>query len=132
MRNISFALTAAQFRARSKDVTRRLGWLDVRAGDRLMGCEKCMGRKPGEPLIRLGAIEVVAVRRVRLDTITAADVAREGFPEMTPAEFVAFFCASHKGCTPRSVVTRIRFRYLETPIENGTPKQIALFHEHTG
>lgn len=112
MQNISFQLTTRQFRDRTKTVTRRLGWLRLKAGELLMGCEKCMGRKPGEPLVRLGTIRVLDVRRERLDAITAEDVAREGFPEMTPAEFVLFFCKSHKGCTPETEVTRIEFEYL--------------------
>lgn len=36
----------------------------------------------------------------------------EGFPEMTLAEFVAFFCSTHRGCRPDSLVTRIQWRYL--------------------
>ena len=38
---------------------------------------------------------------------------REGFPQLTPEQFVAMFCASHKGCTPDTTVTRIEFRYRE-------------------
>jgi hypothetical protein len=118
--NVSFSLTTPQFRARSKDVTRRMGWLKVKVGDVLMGCEKCMGRKKGEPLVRLGLIEVVNVRRERLDAMLSPmnpaygkdECRREGFPDMTPAQFVAFFCASHKKCTPASYVTRIEFKYL--------------------
>jgi len=119
VRNISFALTTAQIRARLKTVTRRIGWMDVRAGDKLMACEKCMGRKKGEPLVRLVVILVDSVRRERLRQMTdvprygRAEVIAEGFPDMTPAAFVKFFCASHKGATRETVVTRIRFRYLE-------------------
>jgi len=32
---------------------------------------------------------------------------------MTPEEFVAMFCASHKDCTPTSVITRIEFEYVD-------------------
>ncbi len=126
MRNISFSLTTPQFRSRTKTVTRRLGWLHLKAGDRLMGCEKCMGRKPGELLVRLGEIEVVSVLRERLLEMTrppshlpdkwsaygVEECAREGFPRMTPGEFVAFFCKSHAGCTPDTIVTRIEFKYV--------------------
>lgn len=123
MRNISFSLTEPQFLARSKTVTRRLGWEYLRPGDRLMGCRKCMGRKPDEPLVRLGAIQVVAVSREALGRLTRApsygrlEVIAEGFPDMTPAEFVAFFIASHGGkkkTTKQTIITRIRFAYLET------------------
>lgn len=36
---------------------------------------------------------------------------REGFPEMSPEEFVTMFCATHKHCTPETTLTRIEFRY---------------------
>ncbi len=48
MRNISFSLTERQFMDKSKTVTRRLGWKFLKPGDRLMGCRKCMGLKPGD------------------------------------------------------------------------------------
>lgn len=113
-RNISFSLTTPQFRARTKDVTRRMGWTNLKAGDVLMGCEKCMGRKPGEPLVRLGKIEIVSVRREPLRAIHSEikGCVREGFPRMSGPEFTAFFCASHKGCTPDTIITRIEFKYL--------------------
>jgi hypothetical protein len=42
---------------------------------------------------------------------------REGFayphPYSYPSEFVRFFCGSHRGCTPETVVTRIEFEYME-------------------
>ena len=132
MRNISASLTKEQIRksvelvragkAPVKDVTRRLGWLNLKAGDRLQVCEKCQGLKPGESLVRICVIEVVSVRRERLDRMIT-DVAygfkeckREGFGEdarlMWPTEFVEFFCATHKGCTPETVITRIEFKYI--------------------
>ena len=118
MRNISFALTTPQFKARTKTVTRRLGWATLKPGTRLMGCAKCQGLKPGEKLERLGEIEVIAVREERLDRIDQSDVIREGFPGLTPAEFVAMFC-KHMGCYASTIVTRIEFRYVE-PVEATT------------
>lgn len=118
MKNISFSLTTRQFRAKTKSVTRRNGWKDLKPSDRLMACEKCMGRKPGEPLVRMGAIAVMSVRFERLDRMIALpaygrdECRKEGFPDMTPEEFVDMFCASHKGCTPATIVTRISFEYL--------------------
>jgi len=45
---------------------------------------------------------------------------REGFGDHPtlyfPIRFVDFFCGSHKGCTPETVVTRIEFEYVE-PVE---------------
>jgi len=60
-----------------------------------------MGRRPGEPLDRITTVEVTDVRREPLNAITPADVTAEGFPRMTPAEFVSFYCAAHHGCVPR-------------------------------
>ena len=110
-RNISFAHTTPQFLARTKTVTRRSGWAWLEPGTVLMGCRKCRGLKPGEPLERLGRIRVVSVRREPLAAVTAADVVREGYPGMSPAEFVRVYC-SQMGCAPDAVVTRIEYEYL--------------------
>ena len=48
-----------------------------------------------------------------MSAITAEDVAAEGFPQMSPGEFIDFFCSSHQGCRPDSAVTRIHWRYLD-------------------
>lgn len=112
MRNISFALTTEQFLDGSKDVTRRLGWTFLKPGDRLMACRKCQGLKPGEKIERLGEIEVVSVGREELHLVTQAEAIREGFPGMTPVQFVGMFC-KHMQTHPSVLVTRIEFRRLE-------------------
>jgi hypothetical protein len=112
-RLMSVSLTEPQVRARAKTVTRRMGWLMLRPGDRLTLCRKVMGRRAGEPLERITDVEVLSVRREPLDAITLADVLAEGFPFMTRAEFVQFFCDSHRGCERGSEVTRIEWRYLD-------------------
>lgn len=53
MRNMSFMLTTAQIRDRSKTVTRRLGWWNLRVGDVVMACEKCQGLGKGGKIITL-------------------------------------------------------------------------------
>ncbi|MGX1805167.1 hypothetical protein ACWIGI_05585 [Nocardia sp. NPDC055321] len=108
------SLTEPQVRARTKSVTRRMGWLHLAAGDRVTLCRKVMGRRRGEPLVRIVEVQIVAVGREPLNQITSTEVSAEGFPEMSPAEFVAFFCRTHKGCTPDSIVTRIEWRYLSS------------------
>jgi hypothetical protein len=113
-RLMAVSLTEQQVRDRAKTVTRRAGWLMLQPGHRLTLCRKVMGRK-GEPLERIADVEVTDVRREALDLITPADVTAEGFPGWTPAEFVAFFCASHRGCQPGTEVTRIEWRYLDDP-----------------
>lgn len=110
-RLMAVSLTEQAVIDRTKTVTRRAGWKFLRPGGRLTLCRKVMGRKPGEPLVRVTDVEVVDVRRERLDAITPEDVVREGFPHDTPAEFVAFFC-EHMRCQPDVIVTRIEWRYL--------------------
>lgn len=114
-RLMSVALTTPQVEARTKTVTRRLGWRYVKPGDRLQLCRKVQGRRRAdgtvEPLDRIAVVEAVTVRRERLDAITAADVAAEGFRGWTPEAFVKFFCESMH-CTPDTEVTRIEWRYL--------------------
>lgn len=118
MRNMSFALTTDQIRGGSKTVTRRLGWLFLKAGDMVQPVKKCMGLKPGEKIELLRApLRVANVRREPLRFITDSvfgddECRREGFPDMTPGEFVAMFCAAHRGCTPETEVTRIEFDYV--------------------
>jgi hypothetical protein len=108
---MSVSYTADAVIERRKTVTRRLGWRFLKVGDRLTLCRKVMGRTPGEPLERLAEVEVVALRREALIDITADDVVREGFPEMTPFDFVQFF-REHMGGQAYQTVTRIEWRYL--------------------
>lgn len=118
MRNISFQLTEPQFIDGSKDVTRRLGWLRLKPGDRLMACRKCMGLRRGEQITRLGPIEIVDVRREPLrrmlddPTYGRAEAAREGFPELSGSEFVGMFCL-HMSCPSSTIITRIQFRKMD-------------------
>lgn len=109
---MSVALTEDAVRERRKTVTRRLGWDFLEAGTRLTLCRKVMGRRKGEPLVRIADVEVVSVRRERLDAITQDDVEREGFILTTPAMFVDFFC-EHMRCNPSTEVTRLEWRYLD-------------------
>lgn len=112
MRNMSFALTTRQLLDGTKDVTRRLGWANLKPGEHFAAVEKGMGLKPGETVKRLGECVCVSNRAERLDAITADDVRREGFPEMTPAEFVAMFC-KHMKVTPDRLVNRIEFKRID-------------------
>lgn len=120
-RLMSVALTEEQVRARTKTVTRRLGWLFLKPGDRLTLCRKVMGRRKGEPVVRIVEVEIVSVRREPLSRITDEDVAREGFPDWRWPDFVNFFC-EHMKCTPDTEVTRIEWRYLDghDPIDGCT------------
>jgi hypothetical protein len=113
VRWISFWLTQSQFLDGTKDVTRRLGWANLQPGTKLQAVHKSQGRRKGEPAIKLGVIEVVSVRRERLDAITDDDCRREGFPQMGKWQFIELFCQHNKGCCPSTVVTRIEFRRVD-------------------
>lgn len=144
MRMMSFALTPDQLLDGSKTVTRRVGWANLKPGERITAVRKAMGLKAGESPDVLCEIEVVSVRRERLDAIDADDCAAEGFPYLTPERFVAMFCehmtvvvpdeGHYKGnvfiprrrkMTPADVVTRIEFRKVPGS-ERGTPVQTRL------
>jgi len=116
VRNISFALTADQIRNRTKTVTRRLGWKDLKPGTVLQPVEKAQGLKKGEHVRPLGGpIRIVAVDRVVLGDISHTDVHREGFPELTVREFIKFFKRTH-GCRRTTTVTRIEFEYADEAV----------------
>lgn len=110
MRNMSFSMTTPQMRAEEKDITRRIGWGSLKAGDRVMAVEKGMGLKKGEKVKPIYEIEIVSARAERLDAITQDDCRREGFPDFTPAEFVKFFCKGGRKITGATIVNRIEFR----------------------
>ena len=109
MRNMSFSLTTPQMLARTKTVTRRLGWEFLKPGDVMMAIEKGQGLKRGEHVTRLYPIEVISVRREQVNEIDAVDVIREGFPEFSVDEFIEMFCEAN-GCKPTTRISRIEFR----------------------
>ena len=123
-RLMSVAYTEQAVRERRKTVTRRLGWRFLKPGDRLTLCRKVMGRKPGEPLVRIVDVEVVSVRREPLCAMTDRDVIREGiapfddrfdewdwrgYPPAT--SFVSWYAWTFNH-DPYDDVTRIEWRYL--------------------
>lgn len=116
MRNMSFTLTTEQIRKRTKTVTRRLGWTFLKPGDLICAVEKIRGLKKGEKVKRLATLLVTSVHRESLEELFAPngldEVAHEGFPGMSPDDFIDFFAESHK-CAPDAVVTRIAFDYCE-------------------
>lgn len=124
-RLMSVSLTEDAVVARRKTVTRRLGWWETKNGRRILQpgdeitlCRKVMGRRNGEPLVRLVEVQVVDVRRERLDAITPEDVRREGFdipgpPRPADAQWFVDFFASAMRCGPDILVTRIEWRYLD-------------------
>lgn len=123
MRNMSFMLTTAQVQARIKTVTRRMGWANLKPGQELRAVEKGMGLKAGQRIVSLAIIRVVSIRPEALSAMTddvdygLAECELEGFgahPTLRwPGQFVEFFCNSHRGCTPATVIRRIEFEYVD-------------------
>lgn len=114
-RNMSFSKTTDQMRARTKTVTRRIGWADLRVGNVLNACVKCQGLRKGERVEVICQIRVVSVRREAIWEIARWDdreTAREGFPGMSPSEFLGMFCREMK-CHENDHVQRIEFEYIE-------------------
>jgi len=143
MRNMSFALTTSQMADGSKDVTRRLGWLFLKEGDWVRPVRKCMGLKPGEAIEQIAApVLTLLLRREPLQLLIdnplygQRECGREGFPDLTPAQFVDFFCSTHAKCTPATVVTRIEFNHgplpgwkpMATAPKDGTAIRLLLRH----
>ena len=115
MRNMSFALTTAQIRNRTKTVTRRLGWRNAKRGDVVQPVVKGQGIPKGGKVEKIGGpIRFIRVEREPLALILGrdGDVAREGFADMSAVDFVNMFC-DHNGCEPDDHVTRIEFEYVE-------------------
>ena len=109
MRNMSFFHTSRQLQEGLKTVTRRTGWAFLKPGDQFCAVVKARG-VARDQIERLGICTVVDVRRERLNQIDADDVGLEGYPEMSPGEFIAMFCRINSGCGPQTIVTRIEFR----------------------
>jgi hypothetical protein len=129
---MSVAFTEQAVIERRKTVTRRKGWwLDkngrrlLMPGDRLTLCRKVMGRKPGEPLVRICDVEVVSVRREPLCAVAGPwehgegveviwpELVAEGFPGMGPGEFMRRYFVEAQGIGAMDDVTRIEWRYLD-------------------
>lgn len=111
MKTMSFMLTEEQILNRTKTVTRRLGWKDLKPGTTLRAVQKSQGLKKGQKIKELCLIRVVSVRTERLNEITAEDVVREGFPDMSPEQFVDMF-SKNMNCEPWAEVQRIEFEYV--------------------
>lgn len=118
-RNMSFYHTQRQIKDRSKTVTRRRGWSHLKPGDLFYAIEKGQGLKKGQKVRRLALLRCVGNRAELLGWISVPDCAAEGFPGMTPAEFVAMF-VRHMGGDSSQEVRRIEFEYVNVTAETAT------------
>lgn len=73
---------------------------------------QCLGMPVFRFPCRLGLRRIVSVHRERLGDITLEEVCREGFPEMSPSDFVALYCSPSKP-DPDRIVTRIQLAEVE-------------------
>lgn len=118
-RLMSVAFTEAAVRERRKTVTRRKGWLMLKPGDRLTLCRKVMGRRKGEPLVRVAEVEVVSVRREPLtalldaSTYGSVEMELEGLAGLPPYDFVYHYFEWKQKIPRETVITRIEWRYLD-------------------
>ncbi len=133
MRLMSFRLTLGPFLSGDKDVTRRLGWTNLKPGEHFMGVKQAQGLLKGEKIQRIGECVCLRNEPEPLDEIVRypyrsplwarkiadgtpwrewrLETAREGFPDLTPEQFVEMFCEANKrqGVTSKTVVNRIEF-----------------------
>lgn len=111
--NMSFSLTTPQMYALEKTVTRRLGWMRLREGQIVTAVEKAQGLKRGEKVKVIHKIRVVSVSFEPLEDIKSRvdDCRKEGFPDLTPDEFIEMFCKANK-CDPNIMVRRIEFSHI--------------------
>ena len=110
-RKMSFMLTTQQMKDRTKTKTRRLGWWNLKDSEIIDAVEKGQGLKRGEKMKHIGQIQVLEHHREPLDAITQADVVAEGFPELTPQQFIEMFCSANK-CAANEIVNVITFTHL--------------------
>lgn len=120
-RNMSFSITTEQMRNRTKTVTRRLGWKNLKPGEVVNAVEKAMGLKPGEKVVRICQIRILSNKQEPLRAMLfredygRIETTREGYPPGTekhdPHKFVAMFCKAMK-CREETFVNRIEFEFV--------------------
>jgi hypothetical protein len=117
-RLMTFQHTIPQIRGQTKTVTRRIGWWFLQPGDLVQPVEKSpRALKDGEEVVYIGKpIMVLQARAEPLNMITREDVVKEGFPRMSPGQFIDMFCGFNH-CDPGVKVNRVEFAYTE-PLYN--------------
>lgn len=117
-RHMSFTLTSDAVLRQEKTVTRRLGWRFLSPGDLFVPVEKAQGLQKGQhhvvlwPLCRCLSNRSEYLNQLLLHPAWGwEEVRREGFPGMSPGEFVDMFMALNH-CSLDTVVNRIEFEYV--------------------
>ena len=108
---------------RTKTVTRRVNWTDVKVGEVLCAQERSASGHAEDPGVPIATIRVVDVRfeplrRIIDDLEYGLDECRkEGFGEdpvlYHPSAYIEYFRQAYSGCTPDTVITRIEFEYVD-------------------
>ena len=125
--NQAFSMTKEQYRNRTKTVTRRNGKMPP-VGVDVFGIEKGQGIPKGGHVVRMGIHRFISIRDEPLRRMIdepmygQAECIREGFPNLTPDEFVKMYCKANN-CTPDQIVHRGEFIYPYSPEE--TERMIA-------
>lgn len=117
MRRMSFAMTKDRILDRTKTQTRRLGWNHLKIGDMVRPVEKSMGLRKGEKVTVLGDYDLRVTKfwKEHLNQITIDGCIKEGFPQLSPLEFVSRFCSVME-CDARATVNVIEFEYVPRSI----------------
>jgi hypothetical protein len=110
---MSFSATIPQIRNATKCVTRRLGWGNLRPGELFVAVEKCQGLKRGQKIKKIRILRCVSNRVELLAQVVApGETAREGFPDMSPEQFIFMFTSLNVGTERFSRINRIEFSYV--------------------
>lgn len=122
MRRMSFSATIDQMRAGTKTVTRRHPdtWAKLQPGARILAVEKAMGLAKGERQVPIGVIEIISNRVERAIDLTQEDVEREGFPGMTPSDWLTeVWWGLHGPVEPTTKMRRLEFRHIANQTGDG-------------
>jgi hypothetical protein len=108
------SMTVDAVKAGTKTVTRRHAgtWAMLKPGDRLVLIERGMGLPKGAKQVVLAEVTIVSNEIVDLDDIDQDDCAAEGFPDMTPEQFVDMWCESHHIRQPHCYVSVRRIEWV--------------------
>lgn len=109
---MSFRYTVSKIKLRTKKVTRRKGWKNLKAGECLKAVDRVMGLSKGMHPKILAYIRVISTEWVRLNSTTKEDVIKEGLTTLSPEQFNEFFSVE-MGVELDELVNRIEFEYLE-------------------